>query len=77
MILVCLKGKVTEMNIAYLEYCVNVNCPECGWETDISQDDEDAIVANAIFNNNWDSLKGFDVTCSHCSLEFTLDSVEY
>jgi hypothetical protein len=64
-------------NTAYLDWSLNIDCPKCGNENDISAPDDDAIVSNAIFHNNWDALKGFDVVCNMCGHDFVVDCVEY
>jgi len=63
--------------IAYLDWSVDVECPECKEVFDISYNDDDRIVASAIFNNNWEVLKDREVTCEYCEHEFKIDSVEY
>ena len=65
------------MNTAYLDWSLHVECPKCHEETDISANDDDSVVTNAIFHNVWDNLKGYEVTCPHCKHEFELDNVEY
>lgn len=65
------------MTTAYLDWSLDVECPKCGETTDLSANDDDAVVSGAIFHNNWDALKGFEVTCENCGHEFKLDEVEY
>lgn len=65
------------MSTAYLEWSLEVECPKCGEDTDLAKNDDDNIVSGAIFNNNWDALKGHDVKCAHCGYEFALSAVEY
>lgn len=67
------------MTTAYLEYSVNVDCPKCEESNDItdSEHDTECEVPKALFNNKWDDLKGFDVTCEHCGHEFKIEEVEY
>lgn len=65
------------MSTAYLEYSVNVECPKCEESTDLVDNDDDHIVSRAIFSNNWDALKGHEVTCEHCGHEFKIEKVEY
>jgi hypothetical protein len=64
------------MNKAQLDWQLDVQCPKCEEYIDLTKNDDDCIVSSAIFNNNWDALKGFDVTCK-CGHEFQLDGVEY
>jgi len=63
--------------IAYLDWSVDVECPKCKECFDISYDDDDRVVASAIFNNNWDALKDHEVICEHCKHEFKIEGVEY
>lgn len=65
------------VNTAYLSWSVDVDCPKCGESNDLSKSDDDKVVANAIFHNNWDALKGFEVICESCKHAFILDAVEY
>jgi hypothetical protein len=64
-------------NNAQLHWSLTVTCPTCDHSTDLSNPDDDYIVAKAIFNNAWDDLKGYEVTCANCKTEFTVDQVEY
>ena len=63
--------------IAYLDWSVDVECPACKEEFDLTDHDDDRVVASAIFNNNWDALKGYEAICEHCQHEFKIESVEY
>lgn len=65
------------MNTACVEWSLEIKCPYCNTEFDLSDDDSDGVYANAIFNNNWDSLHGNGVSCIECGREFAIDSVEY
>lgn len=62
---------------AYLSYSVDTKCPYCGENVDIAENDDDYIVAKAIFNNNWGKLKGYVKQCPHCEKEFQIEEVEY
>lgn len=64
------------MATATLEWSVNVECPRCENLIDLAENDDDNIVGNAIFNNNWDALIGHEVTCSHCGRAFKLEAIE-
>ena len=63
--------------IANLHYSVNAYCPHCKTYTDIAKDDPDNIVSNAIFNNKWDALNGYEVICEECHKPFEIEKVEY
>ena len=64
-------------NIAYLDWSLGIECPNCTVENNLADNDDDQIVSSAIFHHNWDALKGFEVTCKFCNHEFKLDGVEY
>lgn len=65
--------------IAYLNWSLDVECPKCGDENDLSRHkhDPEYTIAQAIFNNAWGRLAGWEVTCEHCGHEFSINSVEY
>ena len=63
--------------IAYLDWSVDVECPACKEEFNIAKDDDDHVVSSAIFHNNWELLKDYEVTCTGCQHEFKIDSVEW
>ena len=56
-----------------------MDCPSCEKILDLADspyaDNQDIIVA--VFNNNWDALKGYEVTCKFCKHEFKIDEIEY
>lgn len=62
---------------ATLSWSLDVECPLCHLNNDLSNDDDDGIVAKAIFNNRWDDLVGEIFTCQECGAEFKLSEVEY
>lgn len=65
-------------NTATLNWSLVVDCPKCEYENDLSDNDDEYLVATKIFNKKWDELKGHECTCSKCGHEFFLDGgVEY
>jgi ribosomal protein S27E len=66
-------------NIAYVDWSLHVDCPACGESNDLAHPEHDTEndIARHIFSNNWERLKGWEVTCGSCNHEFTLDSIEY
>ena len=60
---------------AYVSWSVDVDCPKCEESMDLADQDQDGVVAGAIFLNRWESLSGHEVTCPHCQHEFTLAEV--
>lgn len=62
---------------AFIEWSLNVECPECGEDTDLASQDDIEWFSAAIFNNKWDTLKGSVATCEHCRHEFAISGVEY
>lgn len=66
-----------EAPIAWLHYSITVRCPKCRHVTDLAEEDAEHSIAAHIFNNDWDGLRGWEVTCSDCEHEFTIAKVEY
>ena len=66
-------------NIAYVEWSLNVECPKCKLDNDLARSIHDGgnDIARHIFNNEWDVLKGWEITCEHCKFEFLLDDIIY
>jgi predicted RNA-binding Zn-ribbon protein involved in translation (DUF1610 family) len=64
-------------NIAYLEWSLHVECPSCGEEFDLCDQDFENAFGQAIFTNKWNDLIGEEVTCDHCGYEFELDEVQH
>ena len=64
---------------ARLEWSLYVDCPKCSESNDLadSQHDTEYAIARHVFNNEWDKLQGWEVTCEHCGHEFTIKKVEY
>ena len=65
------------MNTAYVDWSLEIECPSCKQEFNLAYCDDDGVFASAIFNNNWDSLRGDEVQCIYCEHKFKIDSVEY
>lgn len=64
---------------AYLQFSIDVDCPECEESFDLCDDknDYDQRITDQIFNNQWADLKGAEVTCTHCGYEFEIEEVTY
>lgn len=65
------------MTAARLDYSLHVDCPGCHESFDLVDTDDHSEIANRIFNNAWDKLKGYEVVCPHCQHEFQIEKVEY
>lgn len=65
------------MAIAWLDWSLDIQCPKCEEYTDLADGDDDGVYSSAVFNNNWDAVKGHEVTCKHCKHEFILDEIQY
>jgi len=79
-----LQGRGSEMAeekkpTAFLEWGLYVSCPKCKEKNNLADYEHDPRqdIANRIFTNTWDKLKGWEVTCEHCGHEFTIEEVEY
>ena len=65
-------------NTAILEWSLRVPCPKCLEGNDLTDNDDESLLATKIFSNRWDEVKGHECTCSECGHEFILDGgVEY
>lgn len=60
-------------------WCLDVECPQCKEEFDAAAQDAegDCVIAKKIFNNDWDSVAGCELTCPNCGHEFQIGGVEY
>ena len=59
-----------------VRYSLDVDCPYCGAEMDLCDQDDDGCFSIPIFNNDWDVLEGMEATCPDCNREFNLSKVE-
>lgn len=65
-------------NIATLTYTVDIECPKCKKEIDLTENnDDDGQISFPLFNNRWDDAQGVSVTCDHCDHDFELDGMRY
>ena len=64
---------------AYLDWSLNVECPECGENVDLAEspNDDDGCFSGPIFSNNWDHLENAEVCCPECAHSFEIDEVVY
>ena len=64
---------------AQLDWSLTVYCPKCDEDNDLASGKHDCCsdIAQAIFTNEWDKLKGWEVTCEHCGHEFKISEVIY
>ena len=68
------------MNIAFLGYQLDIECPHCEKEVDLVEyecNSGDNSISGRIFTNRWDDIKGMVIECPHCNNDFTIDKVEY
>lgn len=64
---------------ATLNWSLYVRCPKCESLNDLSDPEHDTEhdIARHLFTNDWDKLKGWEVTCESCGHEFKIEKVEY
>lgn len=64
---------------ARLDWSLIVECPGCSRENDLARAVHDAeyAIARYIFADQWDKLRGWEVTCEHCDHEFKISKMEY
>jgi hypothetical protein len=64
------------MSIVSLSYTLDIECPSCSKEIDLTDQDCEGHYTTPIFNNRWDDLKGDIVQCDYCDHEFEITGVE-
>lgn len=62
---------------AQISWSLDIECPECEIEFDLSEFDSDNLFGNAIFENRWEDVKGQEVCCPECNSEFKVKEIEY
>ena len=72
-------GPEANKPVAYLDWSLHVECPKCTQTNDLASGlhDSEHSIARLVFSNQWDRLKGWEVTCENCDHEFTIDRAEY
>ena len=65
------------MTIANFNWSLDVHCPKCDREIDLTDQDDDGYFSGHLFNNAWSELEGATVYCEDCDDEFLLSGVEY
>lgn len=65
--------KSAEMTVAW---SFDVECPYCGEDVDLADQNDDGCFTNPIFNNKWDDVVGMEGTCPSCRKDFTISKVE-
>ena len=63
--------------VAELDWRLTICCPKCKEITNLLQQDYDGDMATAIFNNKWEKLENWEVTCDSCDYEFKVSEVVY
>lgn len=64
------------MSSVFIYYTLTAECPECGDDADLTDQDYEAAYTAPIFENRWDDLKGETIECPNCEHEFTISGVE-
>ena len=52
-----------------------VECPACGEDFDLFDEDDDGQFLKPIFNNDWGALRGADVECPSCGHLIKIEEV--
>ena len=65
------KGKQVARLIAELL----VECPACGEDFDLFDEDDDGQFLKPIFNNDWGALIGVEITCPACGHLIEIEGV--
>ena len=58
-------------------YSLEIDCPYCNAELDLSDQDENRCFSGPIFNNRSDDLVGEIVNCPDCRKEFIIENVGF
>jgi len=64
-------------SMATLGWSLDMECPKCKVDIDLSIDDDDCVYSRAIFNNKWDDLIGEEIVCKKCGHVFELGGITY
>ena len=64
-------------NVATVYWSLSLDCPKCGEDIELSDQDDEHWIANNIFSNQWDKISGHEAHCPACKHKFTVDKVEY
>ena len=64
-------------NIVLLSFSLDVQCPECEHDFDVSDQDDENVISGLVFTNRWEEIKGHSATCPSCDHKFILDGIEY
>ena len=54
-----------------------VECPACGEDFDLFDEDDDGQFLRPIFNNDWEALVGADIECPVCGHWIEIEEVEW
>ena len=60
-----------------IKYGLEIDCPNCGSELDLSDHDEDQRFSGPIFNHRWEEVEGKSVFCPDCDKDFTISNVHF
>jgi len=65
-------------SIAYLNFNIETECPNCGYIIDLVYYEEgnDPVIIKSLFNNKWSNLN-YEVTCPNCEREFIVNDIEH
>ncbi|HIP39451.1 MAG TPA: hypothetical protein EYG88_08750 [Desulfocapsa sulfexigens] len=58
-------------------YSLEIDCPYCNAELDLSDHDKNRCFSGPIFNNRSDDLVGETVNCPDCEKEFIIENVGF
>jgi endogenous inhibitor of DNA gyrase (YacG/DUF329 family) len=62
--------------IVRFSYSVIGKCEKCGKKIDLEDQNDDARFTKRIFSNEFECVKGLEVTCPHCGQEMKVDGIE-
>ena len=72
--------KDREVNIAFVDWQLDIECPHCKENIDLVDYESNTgvnFLSILIFNNKWGDISGYLVECPHCHNDFNIDKVEY
>ena len=66
-----------EKQVARLIAELLVECPACGEDFDLFDEDDDYRFQKPIFNNDWGALRGIEITCPSCGNRIEIEKVTW
>lgn len=69
------QGEEMKSSDLTITYSLDIECPYCGADIDLCDQDDEGFLSRPVFNNRWEDLEGKAVTCPDCDKTFKISSV--